>query len=551
MRFLSSSLLAAVTSALVSTAAWAAPECSIAALARLQPAGVEITSVKRKVADGTEFCLVEASMETVNNQLRFSLGLPKNWNGKYLFEATGGSVGVLVDVAPAVRRGYAAVTTDAGHDSYMGDFDFWFNEEQRTDWIHRAVHTATVGSKALVKAYYGRAPAHSLLRGCSNGGRAGLMEAQRHPDEYDGILSAAPASDPGLGLLVWIWEAQTALRGNMSADDWKLVGKTVRAACDAKDGLRDGLIQDGRRCELPREKLACRAGQTTGCLDAARLATVERMWSRPTLSDGTTLPGGNRGYEDELPNLTYYARTPPLELLKLLANGKDHQSNNFSMRPPEPPPPLSVLLPMLFTGAPSALEAIAKAFGTGVLLPTGRRIDVKTFDVVKDGVSAMNESRKLIDVTHTADLNAYLRRGAKLLMWHGMADATLQPELSYRYFERARANAAQGGIPGEKFDQQVLLYTAPAIGHCDGGSGPDSADLLAALDAWVTRGKTPGAIRTERLDGDGRIVRSRPICALPKEPRYSGKGSIDAAESFTCAVPPDRVGMTGLKALPR
>lgn len=545
---LSQSLWAAAAAALVAAPAWAAPECSIQALGKIQPPGVTITSVKPQRTDGTDYCLVEGSMPTVDNQLRFSLGLPKDWNGKFLFEATGGSVGVLVDVLPAVKRRYAVATTDTGHDSYMGDFSFWHNENQRTDWVYRAVHTATVGTKALTQAYYGRGPSHSMLRGCSNGGRAGLMELQRYPAEYDGILSAAPASDPGIGLMTWIWDAKIALTSGLTAEDWTLVGRTARAACDAKDGLKDGLIQDGRRCELPRSQLACRAGQTEGCLSPAKLADVDRVWNRPALADGSTMPGGARGYEDEAPAQAFYAGASPLQLLKTLASGPDHQTNAFQMRPGEPMPPLKLILPMLLTGAPPALEMIAESFSQGVLLPTGTRVDVKTFDVVKDGAPLMDGIRKVIHTTHQPEIAPYLQRGGKLLLWHGMADTTLQPEMSFQYFDRARANAAKAGVAESQFDQQVLLYTSPAIGHCIGGSGPDNADLLGALDAWVTQNKHPGDIRTERLDEDGKLVRSRPICAMPKEPRYSGKGSTDAAESFTCAVPPDRVGMTGIKS---
>jgi feruloyl esterase len=545
MKILRRLLWATLVTALHSPA-WAAMDCTIEALKVAAPAGVEITKASRETAEATEYCAVEGTMVTSNNQLRFRLGLPKDWNGKFLYEAPGGGAGLLVDVRTGVKRHYAVATSDTGHVGFTGDFEFWVNKEQVTDWVHRGVHAATVGAKVLVEKYYARAPERSLLRGCSNGGRAGLMEAQRYPTDYDGIIAAAPAADAGLMTVNWIWDAQVLQATPLSPDDWRLVGRTVRAACDAKDGLMDGLIQDDRRCELPRDQLACTAARGTDCLDAPKLAALEKLWNKPVLSDGRRLPSEGRGYEDEAPAQSFYAGAPALDLWRMLVSSSSGPAgNNFGTHQMEPGPPLSFVLPWLVTGAPSAVAYTAQAYARGLLLP-GRSVDVRTFDVVKDGPQLSREETAVVDVTHDPDLSTYLRRGSKLLLWHGLADVTLAPGMTYAYFEAARDKAIRSGYAADQFDRQVRLYTSPTTGHCGGGSGPNEGDLLGALDEWVVGGKTPEAVTVLKRGDDGRVVRSRLLCPMPQEPRYVGKGSIDDAASFVCAIPADRVGMTGL-----
>lgn len=535
-----------VLASLWCVSAQAAPECSVAALAKATPKGVEVLAAKPDSFEGAGFCRVEGTMQTSGNSLRFALGLPAQWNGKFLFEATGGGAGVIADIRPAVQRGYAAATTDAGHSgTSASDFSFWFNPEQVTDWVHRGVHTATVGTKALVAAYYDRAAAKSYLRGCSNGGRAGLMEAQRYPEDYDGILSAAPAADPGMTTLNWIWLSQTLVDRPLSEDDWNLVGRTVREACDAKDGLKDGLIQDDRRCELPREQLACASDGQSDCLNEAKLKTVERLWNKPVLSDGSVLPPEGRGYEDTMASRAFYVGATRLTLIREMIAARHGTGRELEFRAAEPVPPTGQLLKWLLLGAPSAADMLSVAFAQGILLP-GRQIDVRSFDIAKDGAELARQTNALIDLTHRPDLTAFLQRGSKLLLWHGLGDTTLSPTGTYRYFDLAREHAVQGGLAPEAFDQAVRLYTSPTIGHCTGGNGPNEVDLLAALDAWVTQNQTPGALTVVRRDAERRVVRSRLICPMPEEPRYRGEGSIDDAGSFVCAIPPDRVGITGL-----
>lgn len=314
--------------------------------------------------------------------------------------------------------------------------------------------------------------------------------------------------------------------------------------------MQDGLIQDDRRCKLPRGTLGCTAEKTWDCLDAAKLAAVERLWNKPILSNGRRLPAEGHGYEDEMPAQFFYAGASPAALLRLLMfSSKVEAGNNFELSAPAPGLPLTQVLPWLFVGAPSSVEELTESYSRGVLLP-GRSVDVHTFDVAGDGPQLAREIRAIVDVTDQPDLNVFLKRGSKLLLWHGLADTTLPPGGTIEYFDLARERWLAEGLSADAFDRAVRLYTAPAIGHCTGGSGPNEADLLGALDAWVTAGNTPEAITTVRRADDGTIARSRILCPMPQEPRYVGQGSIDDARSFTCAIPPDRVGTTGFRSSP-
>jgi pimeloyl-ACP methyl ester carboxylesterase len=338
---------------------------------------------------GAGFCQIDGTMRTPGSVLRVRVGMPEQWNGKFLFEAVGGGVGVVVDLQQAMQRGYAAATTDTGHISTPEDFQFWLDPKLRADWIHRGVHTATVGSKALVQAYYARTPERSYLRGCSNGGRAAVMEAQRYPEDYDGIIAGAPAADPGLITLNWIWDTQVLAATPLSPDDWKLIGRTVRDRCDARDGVTDGIIQDDRRCELPRAQLACSSDGQKNCLSPAKLQALDKLWNKPVLSDGRRLPPEGHGYEDQLSTQIFYAGASQLTLLRAMASPEPAAGNEFELRTPEPPLPLSKTLPYLLFGIPPVLEIMGEAYARGLLLPD-RNIDVHSFDVVKDLMKSTN-----------------------------------------------------------------------------------------------------------------------------------------------------------------
>lgn len=531
---------------LYSTATFAAAACDISALTVLATDNFKIVSAELNRNNKVPYCDVEARMQTTNNVIRVRVGLPESWNGKFLFEATGGGAGLLVDVGPAVGRGYASVTTDTGHIGFVSDMSFWLNDEQRTDWIHRAVHTATIGAKAFVESYYSQAISASYLRGCSNGGRAGLMEAQRYPDDYDGIISGAPAANVGLIALNWIWNAQVLRKTPLSTRDWSLVGKAVLDECDQRDGLSDGIIQDDRRCELPLAQLRCTAENSKKCLSTEKLQAVQHIWHKPILADGSTMLLESRGYEHEFSSQLFYAGVSRMELLKLAVQSWNSPRGGFEVSAIEPSLPIGVVLPFFLKGVPSVLEQIANDFSKGILLPPTRRLDIGEFDVVKNGPELAKQLNAIVDVTHNPDLTAYLNRGSKLLLWHGLADKTLPPSVTYRYFNDAREHAMEHGYSASAFDQAVTLYTAPTIAHCLGGSGPDTGDLLSVLDDWVSKGIQPGPVKVVKKSSEAKISRSRLICPMPYEPRYKGQRSINEASSFSCEIPMDRVGVNGI-----
>jgi tannase/feruloyl esterase len=240
----------------------------------------------------------------------------------------------------------------------------------------------------------------------------------------------------------------------------------------------------------------------------------------------------------------FYAKASPLDLLGDMLS-QTSKGNGLESRTLEPSPPLSVLLPMLVTGTPGVVDLIGDAFKRGILMPPGETVDVRSFDVVRQGAQLADRINQTMGAGHP-DITTYLGRGSKLLIWHGMGDNTLSPEATMDYYDHAREQALSSGVQPQAFDQAVRLYPVPTFGHCSGDNGPNEADLLGALDTWVAQGQVPDAIPVTQRKADGSVARTRILCPLPEEPWYSGQGSVDQAASFACAVPPDRVGITGI-----
>jgi feruloyl esterase len=520
----------------VPPAAATASVCTAPALQALAPAGIVVASAgSAKTAKGSGYCLVEGTMPTSGNRLRFRLGLPQTWNGKFLFEGVGGAVGLLVDVSDGVGRGYAVATTDTGHQGNTADFTWALNApDKKLDWAYRGVHTAAVGTKALVQSYYSHPLQHAYYRGCSNGGRAGLMEAQRYPADFDGILAGAPALNATSTTLGWVWNMQALSatpQSRLSPAAWELVGRTIREDCDALDGLRDGIIEDPRRCRLPRQRLLCNGAKHDGCLSAPQLEALEKIWNKPVLANGQKLFSEGHGYEDQPMVWGAYADVPPLVLLHFL-HRTQRPGDGLESSAPLPPPPLWRVLPWLFTGAPAFHRMTARDL-LRYLFNDDPQLDLNRYDIEKQGPALMARWSSVVDATDP-DLAPYLRQNAKLLLWHGWADSALPPEGTVDYYWRARSATLQQGLSPQAFDDDVRLYMVPTMPHCARGPGPTEADLLGTLDRWVSQGSTPQAITAVQRADDGTVVRSRPLCPAPEEARYKGTGPVDEAGSFEC-----------------
>lgn len=474
----------------------AVTQCDVSAFQQLAPAGTKIGKAvaMRAGASAPAHCLLEGSMQTQNNELRFRLGLPERWNGKFLFEGVGGLVGILVPLDEGMRRGYAVATTDTGHQGNdVSDISWALNAlQKKIDWGYRGVRVATVGTKALVQKHYGKAIGRAYFRGCSNGGRQGLMEVQRYPEDYDGVISGAPALNAMSTQLVWAWNSQAlaAPGAALSPADWTLFGRTVRANCDANDGFSDGVVEAPQACELPRTQLLCKGRKDDSCLSAAQLDALEKIWHKPQLFSGEPLPAEGRGYEDDPRVWTWFTAAHPIG---------------------------------------------AQAFIRYMFLDD-LQADALKFDVRRDGPALLQRWTGVFDANNP-DIAPYVRRGGKLLLWHGGADPALAPDGTTDYFWRARSVTQQRGVAAQDFDAAVRVYLVPGMAHCDPDLAPDQEDLLDVLERWVEQDQTPQALKIRLLGMDASPARGRPLCPYPQVARPADGGKVPDAKEFRCIDP--------------
>jgi feruloyl esterase len=419
------------------------------------------------------------------------LWLPaEGWNGKFLALGNGAWAGnISLDaMAAPLRRGYATASNDTGHKGPSASFVLG-HPEKLIDFAYRSMHEMTVHSKAIIRAFFGRAPQLSYYQGCSTGGRQGMMEAQRYPEDFDAIIAGAPVYN-----MVHLNVSQVGLQVEMLKNPDRLVpdGKkavfanAVVAACDEKDGVKDGIINDPRSCRFDPAVLACKAGDSADCLTAAQVENARSVWSAVKTKSG---------------ELVYPGRSPGFE---------------SGWRIPTPGAPLNPL----FTDMPRFV---------------GRQDanwDPMTFELEKDLALALKNAGYV--EANDPDLTKFKARGGKLLLYHGWADPGPAPENTVNYYEAV--NKKLGG----KQDDWMRLFLMPGVGHCGGGVGPDQADFLSALERWREKGDAPAQITATRGAGRGAgagTPMSRPLCPFPQVPRYKGTGSSNDAANFSCAAP--------------
>jgi feruloyl esterase len=499
-------LLAALT---CSRSATAAASCeSLASLilphtqitrAQLVPAGAFAATPAGVLAPGApsfrpynmlpEFCRVAATLApSSDSDIRIEVWMPASgWNGKFLGLGNGGWAGTISvqALAGALARGYAVATTDTGHTSRDGSFAF-NHPEKLIDFSYRAVHEMTVQAKALVSAYYGKAPSLSYWDGCSTGGRQGLKEAQRFPADYDGIIAGAPANYMTHLMAQTLWVAHATLKDSASyipQEKYAVIHKAVLDACDSLDGVKDGVIDDPTRCHFDPKTIQCGAEDAPSCLTAAQVEAARKIYA-PAKNPRTGVeifpglePGSELGWAG-------------------LAGG---------------PNPMSI--------ATDYFKYIV--FGNPAW-------DFKTFDFDKD-VALADQMDNGADNATDPDLKAFFNRGGKLLMYHGWNDPLIAPENSIHYYTSV-ANALGGAA---NVNDSLRLFMAPGMGHCAGGDGPSNFDKLAVLEQWVEHKKAPDRIVASHL-ANGAVDRTRPLCPYPLVAVYSGAGSINDAANFAC-----------------
>jgi hypothetical protein len=446
-------------------------------------------------------------------EIAFEVSLPEKWNGRFYMIGNGGHAGEALDDPmraaqrdAALQVGFAFAQTNTGHDARKepGASFVMSNPEKAIDYAYRAVHLTALTTKEITKLYYGNAASRAYWNSCSNGGRQGLIEAQRFPADFDGIVVASPWVDQTGFTIGAMWNQKALSAAPVTPAKLAMVGQHVMEKCDALDGLKDGLIDDPRKCAFDpaRDVPACSAGADgPDCLTAAQAAAIAKVYSGPVSNGHPFFPGYMPGSEGVMPGLfgggTGSGWTNVIVTTQPGAKPADFNLAEGTMRylVPRPPQP---------------------------------EYDYQTFKFDRD-IHLLDYWSTQADAKNP-DLAKFHERGGKLLMTYGWADSILQPMMGVNYYEQAVAKNGPGTAAFFR------LFMAPGMAHCGGGIGPDRHDPMTAMINWVEKGKAPDSMMASRVVQD-KVVRTRPLCPYPQVARYSGQGSIDDASNFRCVAP--------------
>jgi feruloyl esterase len=490
-------VLALLCTTAYASAAHALTPAQCAALTTLSIPATTITdaAVVPATASLPEYCRVKGNVDVTIN---FELRLPATWNGKFYHQGGGGFVGSIPGAGPGLSRGYAAVATDTGHQGTgVAALDgAWAlgNPQAQLNFGHRAIHVVTVAAKTIVSAAYGSAPRYSYFEGCSNGGRQAMMEAQRYPQDFDGIIAGAPALD-WTGLMTGFNYNEQAIRAApIPPAKLTVIARAVVAKCDAKDGLVDGLVDNPRRCGFDPSVLLCKSGDAPDCLTSAQVAAVRKVYDGPVNSRGDQLhPGFPPGAEDGGDGWQLWISGP---------SGVGAPVNNN---------------PFQFTFSDHYLR---------YMVFSDPNYDSMTFNFDRDP-ARLNATGNFLNATDP-NLKPFRARGGKLIIWHGWSDHALMADRSIEYYDDVVRTVGNKN----KVKDLLRLFLAPGMHHCAGGPGLNDFDALTALESWVEQGKAPDSIVARHV-GAG-VQRTRPLCSYPQIAVYDGKGDPNSASSFAC-----------------
>ena len=472
-----------------------APKIACAALVSQTGYDVSITSAAPVAAtpDTPAYCHVTGLIQP---EIRFEINLPAAWNGRIYMFGNGGYAGEALESPPrqasdrrALARGFIAVQQNTGHDAAAEPLGtFGSSPQKAVDYAFRAVHVTIVAAKALAQAYYASAPRRAYWDGCSTGGRQGLISAQRFPADFDGILAGAPVLNFSGTMIGYAKDQKMLAAAPLSADAIRTVAQAVTAKCDAIDGVKDGVIDDPRRCafnpsaDIPK----CGGDAAAGCLTAAQIQTVNTIYSSITKDGALFFPGWPVGAES---GWAPWFVAP---------NGGRGIQFNFG----------ETYFKNLAFGRPNA------------------SYDWLTFNVNTD-LDKIQASRTLLDATDP-DLSRFKSRGGKLITYVGWADPALNPLMTVGYYESVM------NTMGPSTPDFYRMFMVPGMAHCGGGAGTSTFDAFTPLVQWVEKGIAPATIPASS-QRDGRATRTRPLCPYPQTAIYKGTGSTDDAANFSCA----------------
>ncbi len=450
------------------------------------------------------YCHVEGVIDQTHGAdgkpygIGFALALPDEWNGRFLFQGGGGLNGNVapplglqaVGNQPALARGFAVVTTDTGHKGSVFDGSFFRDQQATLDFYYVAIGRVAQLAKEMIASYYRRAAQHSYFDGCSTGGREAMIMSQRYPTYFDGIISGDPAirtghSNLALGFMTAMFD-QAAPKDDsgkpdpkktFSPSDRKLIVGSLLQACDAKDGVKDGMIFNQRACNFDPAALACSGAKTDTCLSKAQVDTLKTAFAGPKWSYGDQIYPGfpfDAGIDD------------------------------------------TGFIPGLLGGP---------------VIPVATGVDFTHFNVDREAARVEADKTAQLGDSLWTNLTTFSGHGGKLLFYHGLSDPWFSPLETLRYYEKM-AKDTSGGAADSPVTSWSRIYLVPGMGHCQGGSATlDRFDMLTAVVDWVEKGVAPDRVVATGTAFPGR---SRPLCAYPQHAEYSGHGDTNDAGNFVC-----------------
>jgi feruloyl esterase len=440
------------------------------------------------------FCRVAGTISPVpDSVIKFEVWMPtSNWNHRFMAVGNGGFSGApwYRFMAAAVREGYAVAGTDTGHQGPVPDASFALGHPEKViDFGHRSVHETTVKSKAIVATFYDAPAQKSCFDGCSSGGKQGLMEAQRYPADFDGIIAGAPGNhwEHFLASAIWIGQAtHLTPASSLPKEKLAILHQAALDVCDASDGVKDGVIRDTLSCHFDPAVTQCKDTDTSACLPPEQIDAARKIYAGPVnpRTHEKIFPGLEPGSE-----ITWYHFAAPAFPI-----AASHFRYVIFKDPKWDPSTLNF----------DSDIAIAEKIDNGTLTATN------------------------------PNLKPFFAHGGKLILYHGLSDGLIAPQNTINYYNAVLKTTGPAAV------SSMRLYLAPGMEHCFGGDGPNIFDLEAPLADWVEENKVPGPILALHFPANApptKPDRTRPLCAYPQVAKYKGSGSTDEASNFACAKP--------------
>jgi feruloyl esterase len=487
------------------------PDTTITTVERESTGDLSAPGVEKPFHELPVFCRVTGVLRpTADSDIHFEVWLPeKDWNQRYLGVGNGGFAGSIgyQNLAGNLRRGFATAGSDAGHQGNAEDASWSLSHPEKTkDFGWRAVHLTAERAKDVIKAYYGQTPEKAYFDSCSDGGREALMEAERFPQDYDGILAGAPANAWTHMLASGVSVTQGTIgnpQGYISRLKLPAIERAALAACDTSDGVKDGILSDPPKCHFDPAVLLCKGGDSPDCLTQPQVQSLKRYYAGGVDDHGKLLfPGYVMGDEEGWKD--WVVGTGP--------------------------------------GSGSGIQYVKSYFR--YMVTGDPQWNILTADVDASLQAAIKQTVTELDATNP-DLSRFHARGGKLIIYHGWNDPAISPWNSITYYQ-----SVQKTMGDAEADVFLRLYMAPGMEHCAGGPGPAAFGQLGipttngpkygvfdALVGWVEKGVPAETVIATKYTPDNKVMMTRPLCPYPAVAKYRGTGDTNDAANFACRKP--------------